>query len=319
MYTLALAFLTDLSLLKCYTVKACFSGAKRKKGICGAVYREAEAKGAGYMRPPYKSIWYNDGSDDLQIALLFRDYQSRSQFCSFLSQWFLNNPLVVKYGEVSIERGVEIVWIPESDWRSVCHTDYGCADDNSPFHTLADFPAVPASASDSSVSYSVCRDDNLTKYQSIERDSMFTLTCTFPFKCHIRPKSYAPLKDNANNLLALSWTVHEFFDGVHTVDRSTGATDIPLIAIKPPESQDNFTTSIMGEPTEQRTEVEVSIICFNAIVGGVMAKHLREDSTQLSNIEWKVVLFVTDPKTFCECLKWKYEQTLRIWEDLKEQ
>ena len=184
---------------------------------------------------------------------------------------------MVKYGEVSIERGgVEFVWIPESDWKSVCHTDYGCADEDAPFHTLADFPAVPASASDSSVSYSVCRDDNLTKYQSIERDSTFTLTCTFPFKCHIRPKSYAPLKDNANNLLALSWTVHEFFDGVHTVDRSTGATDIPLIAIKPPESQDNFTTSIMGEPTEQRTEVEVSIICFNDIVGGVIAKHLRE-------------------------------------------
>ena len=107
-------------------MKARFVGAKRKKGVCGAVYQEAEAKGAGYMPHPQKSTWHDNGSDDLQISLLFHDYQSCLQFHSFLSQWHLTNPIVVTHGEVLIDYdGAEkFLFMPKCDWRSVFLQDY---------------------------------------------------------------------------------------------------------------------------------------------------------------------------------------------------
>lgn len=77
-----------------------------------------------------------------------------------------------------------------------------------------------------------------------------------------KSKCNEQLKNNPNNMLALSWTAHQWFDGENTVE-TNGAKDIPVCAIEPPESRDNLSTQFMGEPSELRAQVEVIVKCFN--------------------------------------------------------
>ena len=62
-----------------------------KKGVLGAVYWEAEAKELATCSNLYGMMME---VMTCIIALLFCDYQSCPQFRSFLSHWYLNNPLV---------------------------------------------------------------------------------------------------------------------------------------------------------------------------------------------------------------------------------
>ena len=55
------------------------------------------------------------------------------------------------------------------------------------------------------------------------------------------------------------------------------------------------------------------MICFNEVAANCVAPYIKEGSVQVSESEWKVPLFVTDPERFRQCLKSKYEETMIIW------
>ena len=98
-------------------MRAKYIGAKKKKGIRGAVYRHAEEHNAYYSLESSKSIFYND-DDDLQIVLLFHQEEGADLFCTFLSQWYLNNPMVVKYGDVVVN-DTKVLFIYHSSMERV--------------------------------------------------------------------------------------------------------------------------------------------------------------------------------------------------------
>ena len=72
----------------------------------------------------------------------------------------------------------------------------------------------------------------LGQLQSTKRPEVFLHHC--PVKCHIKPRKF---KDYDNNLLALSRNFHDNFDGMMTTDPKSGAADVPLSAIKPPQTR----------------------------------------------------------------------------------
>ncbi len=115
------------SKLKCYEVKATYHGAKKMKGVHASINREAENHDAHYSLDRNKTIWYNDDSDDLQIAVLFPEGLSYSpkaySFQTFLGQWYLENP-AVRPGAVSVERKMEVKYVAESDLLRVMLSDY---------------------------------------------------------------------------------------------------------------------------------------------------------------------------------------------------
>ena len=47
----------------------------------------------------------------------------------------------------------------------------------------------------------------------------------------------------------------------------------------------------------------------------MMVPHLKLGSVMLSATEWKTNVLVLCAKTFCECLKWKYEETTTVWKE----
>jgi len=134
------------------------------KGIRSSVYRHSEVHQAYYSLDHSKSIWYNEGSDDLQIALLFDSEDKAKSFRTFLDHWYLNNPMVVKPSDVSVVRDVKEVCVAKSDLKDVILSDCEGSEYDSPIQTLADFQAVQSS------SYSTISEDHaLAQFQSIEQ------------------------------------------------------------------------------------------------------------------------------------------------------
>lgn len=83
-------------------MRATYLGAKNLKGIRASVFQQAELHQAAYSLDRSKSIWYDEGSNNLEINLLFESKSSAIIFRAFLVQWYLNNP-VVKSCDVSVE------------------------------------------------------------------------------------------------------------------------------------------------------------------------------------------------------------------------
>ena len=100
---------------QCYEVRAEYVGAKKRKGVRGSVYRHAEEHEAYYS---LDHSFYND-SNDLHISLLFCDEGKANMFTTFLSQWYLNNPMAVQYGDVSVEDDLEVVYVAKSILKRV--------------------------------------------------------------------------------------------------------------------------------------------------------------------------------------------------------
>ena len=69
---------------------------------CEAIWREyndvIEHVKRGEDVPGAKSIRYDDNSDDLQIALMFKSEAEAKAFHTFLNLWYMDNPLVVQCG-----------------------------------------------------------------------------------------------------------------------------------------------------------------------------------------------------------------------------
>ena len=299
------------SLVECIEVRAKYFGAKKKKGIRGTIYRRAEEHKACYSLEHSKSIYYDGSSNDLNIALLFRESDAGS-FLVFLSHWHLNNPLIVQPGDVAVE-GKKVVYVVKSDLKEVLLSDYDPTGSESPIQTLEELAVVPSSESNVSA---LSMNSPLAQLQTIERPEVFTHNR--PIKCHIKPrKDFKELIKDENNLLAMSRNLHDYFDGMMTEDHQTGNIDIPLIAIKPPEKRD-FRDELVGNPQLKRKRVEVVVECRSEAIGEIIGKQLKMGTEKLSGTQYKTPLHVADPEIFCDCLDWKYKNTCDIWKEIDE-
>ena len=185
-----------------YAVNATYKEARKIKGIRASVYRYAQEHLAYYSKDS-KSIWYNDGSNDLQIDLLFKVEGDALKFMAFLEHWYMNNPMLVKYGDITVE-GLQRKCVTENDIKPVRWSDYDASETDSPVLSLADYLASPSSASTTTISTIDVASD-LTEYQCIEKKEEFILTRTKPYRCHLKPQSkFKGLANEENNHLAFS-------------------------------------------------------------------------------------------------------------------
>ena len=283
------------------------------KGIRAAVYRNAEEHLACYSLNHFRSIWYDEGSDNLQIILLFDNKDKARQFRTFLDHWYLNNPMAIKSGDVLVKEEIATVHIPSShNLRDVHLRDYVAETSDSPVQSLLDFMTLPSSVS-SAVSVVSDMDDPLHKYQSLEHPQEFIETGTKPYHCHIKPKTkFAKLANESNNQLAATWLFHLWFDGINTfMDEEE---NIPMLALRP------VTDSIEeiyfpGPPPTKRSRVDVVIEFRDSNKADVLEQRLKEGSKRIDDKKLQTFVHVSDPAVFCDCLQWRYEDTIKMWNE----
>lgn len=281
------------------------------KGIRAAVYRNAEEHLACYSLNHSRSIWYNEGSEDLQITLLFDNKDSARRFRTFLDHWYLNNPMAIKSGDVLVGNEIATVHIPSSqNLRDVRLTDYVTEMSDSPVQSFLEFMTLPSSVS-STVSVVSDMDDPLYKYQCLERPQEFVETGTKPYRCHLKPKArFAKLANEFNNQLAGTWLFHQWLDGLHTcVDDDN---DIPILAIRPVTDsiRDTF---LPGPPPTTRSRVDIIIEFRESSKAKYFEGRLKEGSKRIEDKKLQTFVLVSDPAIFCDCLQWKYEDTIKKW------
>ena len=207
--------------------------------------------------------------------------------------------------------------VAKGDLKAVLLSDYGGSDYDSPIQTLAEFQAV-RSSSCSTISGTISGDDPLAQFQCIERPQQFVVTT--PYRCHLKPRSkFKDLEGNLNNQFAMSWLFQQFFDGMKTIDDITGKPNLPLFAIKCEADSFKEEFVFVGDPHTKRSRIELDVVFRSKISAEVCSMGLKNGSTRISDTHWKTFVHVTDPKTFCNCLQWKYEETTRKWNEADEE
>ena len=294
------------SIVQCYQVNAIYKEAKNVKGIRCAVYKCAEEHQAYYSSlDRSKSIWYDNESADLHITLWFKEESKANELHCSLGTWHLRNPLV-KSGDLIVEEKIEEFLVEAGELSKVLLCHYNAGDSESPVGSLKEFHGCPSSV-DSTVSLS----GHFAQLQSIEDMSTFTL-CK-PYSCHIKPRRFKALENDENNKLAASWTpFHQCYDGLKTEDTKTGHLNLPLLALNPLEDIE-IKEEMVGSPPIKRRRVEIEVEYRSTEVAESI--QLKEGSTKISDLKWKTFVHVEDPKTLCECLKWKYNDTIKKWKE----
>ena len=295
------------SLQMCYLVEAEIKDAKSRKGIHAHMYKMAQQfLAVYYYQDETQSIFYKDA--DLKVRLLFKTEEKAGDFRNSLSLWHYDNPLTAKGLDISVDESIVKVYAEVSKLKPVMLQDYVAAETESPIQSLEEFEGHVSSFSSFD---GVSTSDPLCKYQSIEKPDVFTY-CK-PYKMHIKPKAqFKKLASDDNNVLIGSWTpFHQMFDGLHTED------DIPLVAVRP-VSESSFEPSMLGEPSLKRFKVDLELKFRNEGCASKLGSCLKDGSIKVSETVWKSNVYVLNPELFCDCLKWKMEETEKKWQELDE-
>eukprot|EP00611_Tribonema_gayanum_P028201 TRINITY_DN717_c0_g1_i2.p1 TRINITY_DN717_c0_g1~~TRINITY_DN717_c0_g1_i2.p1 ORF type:complete len:278 (-),score=13.86 TRINITY_DN717_c0_g1_i2:50-883(-) len=186
--------------------------------------------------------------------------------------------------------------------------EYDAAAADSPAGTLGDAlnTSMSSSRSTSSVRHQVALDGDLAVYQSIEDPDVFAFAGVEG--AHIWPRKRCRENEakDVNNLLGLSPSMHNAFDGPH------GAP--PTIAIRP------ASTTLHVAPPDQvvgRHVVEVAIECCDLHFAKRVEASLKTGSRRVdteSGVEYHTWVHVPDPKAFSKYLLRYYEMTKQQWD-----
>eukprot|EP01028_Stygiella_incarcerata_P008429 TRINITY_DN365_c2_g1_i8.p1 TRINITY_DN365_c2_g1~~TRINITY_DN365_c2_g1_i8.p1 ORF type:complete len:406 (+),score=112.45 TRINITY_DN365_c2_g1_i8:105-1322(+) len=289
-----------------FCVRAKIIGSKTKKGIrCGMYYRASVNHGF-YYGTKEKTFWYEEGSDDLNICVLFNEKRDAMSFQSELETLCLNHGFLgLGREDVKVERAIEEIELDEQPVR-IMFNDYDGSETDSPLQDLRDFQG---SVSSLSLEGGVSWDDPKLLYMGLERPELFETSRSY--KIHIKPKSSFPkLKNDENNILYGSWTpFYQFYDGMNVVD------EIPTMII---EFEKDCGIEYMESSSEKRHRVNVVIKFRGKGYEKDMAPRLKNGSEKIDELTWRSFLFVSDVETIKDCLDWKSKQTRILWDRMDD-
>ena len=109
----------------------------------------------------------------------------------FLTMWYIENPVVVKLKDVSVEEELKVMYVEECKLHRVFLAHYDPEGSDSPIQSLGEFLGDNLSVSASAVSASAISSSNpMTQFQSIEQPVLFRF-CK-PYKMNIKSKADFP-------------------------------------------------------------------------------------------------------------------------------
>lgn len=152
--------------------------------------------------------------------------------------------------------------------------------------------------------------DPIFKFQKIEAEYKFE--GTRPYRCHVKPVAEDSKKKDENDIIAATGQFHQFLDGMNTIDPITQTDRLPLVTIKPLTG--DIIEEYVGEPAVKRQRVDMEVEFRTETIASNIT--LKDGSIKLSNKKWRTYIHVSDAKTFCDNLNWKYEDTSRKWTEL---
>jgi hypothetical protein len=275
-----------------HKVNAVLKGALNSSGARGNVFKMLQKYHAVYV--PSDGIQVSYCEDDLNVQALFLDRKEAYDFQNALNEWEIHKELVNLDGVIiDPETPVEIE-MPKRT-RRIMLQDYRPSDSESPCESLNDLHSYRLSVP---TTEAVEPGSALAKFQSVDKQHPILL----PYKCHLKDKAkFKALQANENNMLAASWPFHQMMDGLNTED------GLPMVCISV-ESRGESRSAAHGN----RVPVTLQLEFRNQVAAAGYTGNDRA-SKRINDTVWKVMVYVTDPKLFCECVAWKENDTRQRW------
>lgn len=251
-----------------------------------------------------ESIYYNDNT--LVLAILFESTQDARHFRRELqrrAQIFHIVSLVTvgeSYDEV----------ILEAEAKEIRALHYHHGESGSPEHSLSVSDYKSQDAEESVISV-VDADDAYRTLQMIEDPNHPFLYGRDFYKCHLASQAnHKKDKNNPNNLLILSWLIHQSFDGLNL---ATKQHMVPSIAIQFIEFNGTETLEFTNGYPFQKDKVTIRIESPDPKVLESIGMLLKPGST-VEEGKMQTFVHVDSWEEFKKFLTIKYNETKSLWD-----
>ena len=289
-----------------YNVQCQICSSRAHKGWRAEMYVLAAKSFGHYKVDKGHSIYYDDG-DNLVLDILFGSEQNAHSFMNSLAElrmkFFLTNDIVM-------DRQAKRVTFASAQ-PIILATDYDSADyESSPHHSLclSDYSPHPG-LSDSA---SVCSlSDPTAHLLMLENPSLPHVTKLELYDCHLMSQAeHKKEKKNPNNILKLSWPLHQRFDGLHAF----GQHRVPQIAVAFVEFVGREIINLAGGYEESRDKVKISIESPDLDILNSVGSTLKSGSVYCqSDNKWYSYVHVMSHEDFERCLTFKFNETKELW------
>ena len=272
----------------------------RYKGWRAMVYEIATRNFGLYHSDRSQTIFYReDGTLIFNIVFKTEDYAVH-----FINELLLSAMRFSMLDMVSISQDVDRIDKPENPtWILINHYNTE-ASTSPPFSLNGSSQHTPTDTA------SVHSDRDPTSFFLMVEDPRRFVGLEV-YDCHLMSKKdYPAEKDNVNNILKLSWALHQRFDGLKT----NGPRQYPQIAISFIQSEGLQDIQTRSGNVYQRYKVIIAIEAQDNEILAAVGRDLKTGShLDLESNTWRVPIFVENDEDFERCLMVKYVETKRIW------
>ena len=241
----------------------------------------------------------------LSVSLYFKTEETAAAFSRALRKWSFDHPNSNVQPMVSLPAQC----IRPVDLQPVTFDLYDPAEaKDSPCTSLADFKGFSIAL----VTEPAELDSPLKKYQSIE--SVAWISSVGAYKLHLKDKAlpeFKALRYDDNNLLAASWTFHQFFDGLNLPDTPHR---VPQVAVNPLRRAEEHHLFPDGE---RRLRIDAQVECFTEKAANALRPFLPDGGSIVphsNRSKWTVAIYALNADILWDCLLWKYNDSVSKWE-----
>mmetsp|Transcript_353 Transcript_353/g.729 ORF Transcript_353/g.729 Transcript_353/m.729 type:complete len:236 (-) Transcript_353:98-805(-) len=160
-------------------------------------------------------------------------------------------------------------------------------------------------------------EDPHTVLMMLERSNSRDFVASSPYTCHLIGKSDKTYATNYNNILHLSWTMHDWLDGLNRKRRRNGEKRIPSIKVVAVGRENAERVRLRDGGEVDTTRVYIRISSTNTALLNDLEGMLKEGSYKDSDdhISWITFVNVFDLDTFQHCLAAKALETQKLWDE----
>jgi hypothetical protein len=127
------------------------------------------------------------------------------------------------------------------------------------------------------------------------------------YKCHLISATVPQYANNPDNMIFASWSFHQQFDGLKTLD------GLPGVAVKFHSFEGMEQVLVNEGKFENRHKIIVIVEFRRADLAQTWAPWMKNGSQRISHVEYKSFLYARSWETMQHCLTQKYEATVAIW------
>lgn len=266
------------------------------------------ADSCGYFDTSEENSFHYSSDGDLQISLLFDSRDNARKFINSMIQSCRYLTIPFRHNLVTLSNREDLNLSPVFLTHYTRISDEG--EDGSPEYTVA------SSTSKMSDNAEMCYiEDPYHVLTMIERHTSRDFRASAPYKCHLIGKKDKRYENNPNNILHLSWLMHDWFDGLNRKRRLGGQKKIPSIKITATGQEELERKRLIDGSEVDTTKVYIKIYSANAGLVNDLGDMLKEGSFKDPDGCWVTFVNVFDAGAFKHCLETKARQTQALWDE----